>query len=280
MVDLDLPTSLERFRSKLEPTIKSYIDIQTRFTREATLWQSKFAGFPYLPKNLEYPTTPEGEYLYLLAQINFDEVPHLAGFPTTGILQFYIAKDGMYGLDFENPTRQSKFRVLYFPELDLNENNLVTDFDFLPTLWDYDKDLIPFYVFSSYTPHRNDCFTLSFTLKAAPISSCDYQFEKLIGNEIWDVFQANNRALYNEYQERFVSGHRLGGYPNFTQDDFRKNLPENEEPYVLLFQIDFDPGELEKISIEWGDIGVGNFWIKASALKNLDFSGVLYNWDC
>jgi len=279
MSNLDLPSGLERFRSKLEPTVKTYIDIQTRFTRKTTLWQSKFAGFPYLPKDFEYPTTPEGDYLYLLAQINFDEAPHLAGFPTTGILQFYIAKDGMYGLAFENPTRQSNFRVLYFPEPDLNENNLITDFDFLPTLWDGSRD-IPFYVFPSYVPHRDDCFALSFALKTAPISDCDYQFEELIGSEIWDVLQTNDHALWEEYQERFVSGHRIGGYPLFAQADFREDLPENEEPYVLLLQIDSDPGELEKISIEWSDLGVGNFWIKASALKNLDFSEVLYNWDC
>ncbi|MBF2021309.1 MAG: DUF1963 domain-containing protein [Hydrococcus sp. C42_A2020_068] len=29
-----------------------------------------------------------------------------------------------------------------------------------------------------------------------------------------------------------------------------------------------------------GDIGVCNFWIKESALRELDFSKVLYNWDC
>jgi uncharacterized protein YwqG len=261
MVDLDLPAGLEGFRSKLEPTVKSYIDIQTRFTRETTLRQSKFAGFPYLPKNFEYPTTLEGEYLHLLAQINFDEVPNLAGFPTTGILQFYIARDGMYGLDFESPTRQTNFRVLYFPEPDFNESNLVTNFDFLPTLWDYGKEFIPFYVFPSYVPHRDDCFALSFELKDAPISDCDYQFEDLIGNEIWNVLQVDNYALWKKYQENFVNGHRISGYPHFTQADFRESLPEDEGPYILLLQIDFDPGELEKISIEWDDIGVGSFWV-------------------
>ena len=115
MVSLDLPVGLEKFRSKLEATVKPYIDIQTQFTRETTLWQSKFAGFPYLPKGFEYPVTPEGEHLHLLAQINFDEAPSLEGFPTTGILQFYIARDGAYGLpDLENPTNQANFRVLFF----------------------------------------------------------------------------------------------------------------------------------------------------------------------
>jgi uncharacterized protein YwqG len=284
MVKLNLPISLEPFRSKLEATVKPYIDIQTRFTRKTTLWQSKFAGFPYLPKGFKYPTTPEGDYLHLLAQINFDEVPNLEGYPATGILQFYFAADenGLYGMNFEDETAQSHFRVLYFPEPDLNENNLITNFDFLPALWNYDNDRIPFWVFHPYAPHRDDCFALSFEMKSAPISDSDYKFQELIGDEIWDAFTANNYALLEEYQEKFVDGHRIGGYPHFTQQDFREFLPEHKEPYILLLQIDFDPGprQSEKISIQWGDMGVGNFWIKESALKNLDFSEVLYHWDC
>ncbi len=154
MINFDLPVGLELFRNKLEATVKPYIDIQAQFTKETTLWQSKFAGFPYLPKGFEYPTTSEGDYLRLLAQINFDEAPNLEGYPTKGILQFYIAMDGTYGLVHENPsTDQSNFRILYFPEVDLDENNLITNFGFLSTLWDYDKEFIPFCVFPSYTPH-------------------------------------------------------------------------------------------------------------------------------
>ena len=211
MVSLDLPVGLEKFRTKLEATVKPYIDIQTRFTRETTLWQSKFAGFPYLPKGFEYPVTPEGEPLHLLAQINFDEAPNLEGFPTTGILQFYVAMDGAYGLDYENITNQTdqtNFRVLYFPEVDLDKNNLITNFDFLPTLWDYDNEFIPFYVFPSYAYHRDDCFALSFNLKNAPISDCDYKFQELI--DVWDAFEPDDTALWNEYREKFVEGHRIG----------------------------------------------------------------------
>lgn len=144
MTSIDLPIGLERFRSKLEATIKPYVEIKTRLTREADLWQSKFAGFPYLPNNFDYPRSPEGEYLYLLAQINFEEFPYLKGFPQKGILQFYLANTDRYsyGLDFDNPTTQAGFRVLYFPNPDLNEDNLITNFDFLPSLWDLSN--IPF----------------------------------------------------------------------------------------------------------------------------------------
>lgn len=281
MANLELPLALEPFRDKLEATVKPYIEIQTRLTRKASLWKSKFAGFPYLPKNFDYPKTSEGDYLYLLAQINFEDTPYLEGFPQKGILQFYLAKTDLYayGLDFDNPTSQRGFRILFFPEPDLEEENLLTDFDFLPSLWNRDYN-IPFYLYSSYTPHRNDCFALSFSLKSAPISSSDYQFDKLIGSEIESVLSENEFALWDEYHENFEQGHRLGGYPDFTQGDIREFLPEEEEPYILLLQIDSDSRASEKIDIQWGDCGVGNFFIKESALKRLDFSEVLYNWDC
>lgn len=281
MTRLDLPPGLEPFRSKLEATVKPYVEIETHLTRNVSLWQSKFAGFPYLPKNFDYPKTPEGDYLYLLAQINFAEVPHLEGFPETGILQFYlVARTESYGLDFANPTSQTGFRVLYFPNPDLNEDNLITNFDFLPRLWeDNDNYDTPFDVWPSYSPHRNDCFALSFSLKYAPISDCDYRFEELIGTEILEVMKENNSALWGEYSKKFAEGHKLGGYPHFAQDDPRKCLTE-EEPYILLLQIDSDGTAIEKIDIAWGDGGVCNFWIKESDLKNLDFSKVLYNWDC
>ena len=32
--------------------------------------------------------------------------------------------------------------------------------------------------------------------------------------------------------------------------------------------------------IMWGDCGGCNFFINKDKLKNLDFSDVLYNWDC
>ncbi|MBD2185039.1 YwqG family protein [Aerosakkonema funiforme] len=280
MKKLDFPPELELFINKLEATVKPYVEIETHLRRNVSLWQSKFAGFPYLPKNFDYPKTPEGDYLYLLAQINFAEVPHLEIFPDKGILQFYLARNELYGFDFKNPTNQTGFRVIYFPNPDSNEDNLVTNFDFLPTVWENNQlGDTPFYVFPSYNPHKDDCFALNFSLKYAPISDCDYRFEELIGTEIWEVLEENGNAIWDEYRNKFVEGHKIGGYPHFTQNDPRKLLNE-EEPYILLLQIDSDGSAFETIYIEWGDVGVCNFWIKESDLKNLDFSKVLYNWDC
>ena len=46
---------------------------------------------------------------------------------------------------------------------------------------------------------------------------------------------------------------------------------------TLLLQLDSD---LKSGILMWGDSGEANFIINEKALEELDFSRVLYNWDC
>ena len=69
---------------------------------------------------------------------------------------------------------------------------------------------------------------------------------------------------------------QLLGHPFFTQEDVRE---EGSRYDTLLFQLDSETVDEEEITM-WGDCGVGNFFINAEDLKNLDFSNVVYNWDC
>ncbi|MEG4408675.1 DUF1963 domain-containing protein [Microcoleus sp. MON2_D5] len=207
-----------------------------------------------------------------LAQINFSEVPPLDGFPERGILQFYIADDDLYGLDLgtsadlDNPTAEDRFKIIYFPQPDFQVENIITNYDFLPEL-------------ENFPVHG--CCSLQFTKKYAPISTNDYQFIELLGEEINELFM--NHEIEDEYREiSNYFGHKIGGYPYFTQDDVRKyssNSDQKQKPDILLFQMDTDCCN-ETVEIMWGDSGVGNFFIDESALRKLDFSKVLYNWDC
>ena len=73
-------------------------------------------------------------------------------------------------------------------------------------------------------------------------------------------------------------GNKIGGYPYFTQSDPREY--DGLDVYdTLLLQID-SMDDYENGYIMWGDGGVCNFFINREKLKNLDFSDVLYNWDC
>jgi uncharacterized protein YwqG len=270
-LEFPLSPELEKYRDRIEATIKPYIEIQTQNNDDVNWWQSKFGGFPYLPKGFEYPKTPDGKYLFLLAQLNFDEIPSLDGFPDRGILQFYIADDDFYGLDLgnwadvDNPTAEDRFKIMYFPQPDFQVENIITTYDFLP-----EPELFPVH----------GCCGLQFTKKSAPISTIDYQFTELLGEEINELFM--NHEIEDEYREISHSfGHKIGGYPYFTQDDVRKyssNSDQIQKPDILLFQMDTDCNET--VDIMWGDSGVGNFFIDESALRELDFSKVLYNWDC
>lgn len=264
---LELSDILEKYRENIESTINPYIEIKTKESKNLSLWQSKFGGFPYFPKGMDYPKDSQGRPMYLLAQINFSEIPRLEGFPEKGMLQFYISGNDMWGMSFEDQCKQDDFRVLYFPDVLEDKSCLVTDFGFLPE----PQGCLPIEKQSS----------LTFTLKNAPLSVNDYQFEERILNidpdlrlELFSTFQ----RVYGEYGDKLPSdGHKLGGYPFFTQYDPRGQKKNQGEKRVLLFQMDSDEKEA---GIMWGDAGVANFFIPEEDLKNLDFSNVLYNWDC
>jgi len=91
------------------------------------------------------------------------------------------------------------------------------------------------------------------------------------------VDKENNTELGELYDDLCEDqGHKIGGYPFFTQTDPREWQEKYKQHDVLLLQIDTD----DSLNIMWGDSGVANFFIKKDDLLNLDFSNVIYNWDC
>ena len=273
-----LPIDLEPFRARIEATVKPAVKITARLAAQDSFFGSTFGGFPYLPENFEYPTDSRGNPLTLLAQINWEEVPPLEHYPQTGILQFYISRsDDIYGADFDRPREQKDWRVLYFPRID--RENYHTDFAFLGSPEDY-YDCTPLDIGARNS--EGNCLKLNFEKIAQPILRSDYQFERLFGD---DAEQTGNDSriddrVWDEYGDLYSSfGHRIGGYAGFTQADPRAYIRERDKAnsandWLLLLQIDSDE------EILWGDVGVGNFFIKQEDLKALNFSDVWYNWDC
>ena len=82
-----------------------------------------------------------------------------------------------------------------------------------------------------------------------------------------------NTTLWEELYTLSVDGHKLGGYPDFTQSDPRG---EDDDDLVLLFQLDTD----REMGVMWGDAGIVNFFIRRADLIARDFSRVAYHWDC
>ncbi len=287
-----LPEPLEPYRAMIEATVRPYIKIDYTISEETTPFDSKIGGDPYFPLDDEYPTDEAGRPLALLAQINFEEVPHLEHYPESGILQFYISlyfteNDGGYGFDHDAPHSQANWRILWFPVVERDETKLINDFSFVPTNLNYpDGYGLPFVngeVFiSRETPAR-----LSFNLGYAPATTGDYHFEILLSGaepetDIFEQFGDQRFDIQDLYGELFRGQvHKIGGYATFAQIDPRtydqngnkvsQINPEN--PSLLLLQIESDP------HIMWGDAGVANFFIDQQDLINRDFSRVLYNVD-
>lgn len=241
------------------------------------LLDSKVGGLPYWDPALPYPTDSQGNKMTLLAQLNFAQLGTEDPLPAQGLLQFFIGQDDVFGMDFDQPDRQKNFRVVYYPEPDpalTLEQIQALD---LPT--HVEADLC--------TPViREAAFTAEKTVGYMGPGDCrfDALFREAVravtGEDIGDkneyqYFDNADRDYF--YDQLSAAGHRLLGYPFFTQYDPR----EPEGPYdTLLFQLDSDMAEDRKDLVLWGDCGVGNFFINREDLLRRDFSRILYNWDC
>lgn len=251
------------------------------------LFQSKFGGVPYLPKDMEVPKNKENEQFTLLAQINIEELPKNNIYPMEeGMLQFWILNDDVLGLDYDTHLGNG-FKVVYYKEIDKS----VTEEEVLEKYKPYkDED--------SYFPIEGE-FSLSFKLTDGYFSDSNDDFREIANREM-KKFHIENKEKYNEilkaYDDKeylsywdiwdileedkkigeilFESGHKIGGFPNFTQSDIR----EIGDYEILLLQIDSEG--TEKNEIMWGDCGVANFFIREKDLKELNFEKVIYNWDC
>ena len=258
---LNLPRELEGFKETIRSTTRPFIRLIPQKASDTNWWQSKIGGKPYLPKNAIYPVDLEGNQLLFLAQVNFEETPFLPPFPKEGILQFFVFDDPFYGMELNDQFSQDGFRVVYYKKTNKEESQLLTDFSFLRSFM---RDPIDTAV----------SYPLKFQLDEELVPTVDHNFDKLLGPDFFYQFGENEWKLWEEYnQEVQSSGHKMGGYAHFTQEDPRYNL---SSPLELLFQLDSD----DNIKCSWGDLGIANFFIDPQHLQKLDFSTIYYNWDC
>lgn len=249
------------------------------------LTASKFGGLPYWKPGEPYPTGSDGKKLVLLAQLNMAEIPPMKDFPTAGLLQFFIGSgDDMYGADLDDPTGQKNWRVVYHESVDgsiteesvralgiqtaksLREGNDDETEEILLPL--YDEFALSFEKTEScITPASDDRF-VDAVRRAADALGLPFPEDAPSGYELF------SEDTYNELYEQ-GTGHKIGGYPSFTQYDPRSSGDTHD---MLLFQMDSDYSGSDEIM--WGDMGVANFFISREALLRRDFSDILYNWDC
>lgn len=258
-------------------TAQPAFTLTLNFSRTPTVFDTKIGGLPYWDKSVEFPKGADNERLALLAQLNMSDFKDNALLPDKGILQFFISSNNVYGMNFNDLTDQTSFRVVYHESINTNvviddiKNNFITSKDVDTECYD-----LP--------------FTGEFALDVNKITSfmgdSDYRFMGLLEDSIAELdiakreeFEASDVLSEMPVKMRWelqCSGNRVLGYPYFTQYDVR-----DDEAYrdydILLLQIDSD---MNNKSIMWGDVGVANFFIRSEDLKNKDFSKVIYTWDC
>lgn len=277
----ELPQELAPFSAAIARSRLSYIDIKVRKPHGLAPWNSKLGGSAYLLKGQPYPVGPDGAPLVLLAQLNFSEMPALAGYPSRGILQFFIAgsesKAHIYGMPngddapydpkifFSSLSQQRWFRVIYNPQVQSDREKL-TDTPSVST-----EMMLPI----------TGSAALSFAIATEPVSIFDYRFEHFLGkprDKFFAQFGTKQETVatnYIAFSEKRLAA-KMGGYSSPVQQDPRAIQPGEDWLVLLELQSANLDGDFDMM---WGDGGMGVFYIRRDDLERLDFSNVIYYWD-
>jgi uncharacterized protein YwqG len=242
---------------------------------------SHLRGQPYWPRNLPYPMDAAGAPMVMLVQLNFAEMPPLPGYPTTGLLQFFLsssADDKQYlgmssaAVDSGDPRMQfaalqkpEYFRVIYHPHIEDSKNLLPPSQIPAPGPGE-----LPLY----------DTAGLAFERRDSYVGPTDYRFERLFGatDEILEKTLGNDFEPIERHWQSFEASRlaTVGGYSR-TEQGFDPRSAVMDEDWVVLLSIDSSADS--DLNVSWGDGGVANWWIERSALERLDFSHVAYYYD-
>ena len=257
----EISSLVEQMNTKTLPSVR----IMPHSKKPQYAWSSKIGGPAYWLKSeeAEYPKDPSGKPMHLAAQLNLRDMPALEGYPSFGLLQFFISAGDLYGSDFDPPYSNKKpgYAVRYHETVLEDADKLVK--------------IVPKRGEDDYLPISGE-YSLTFALEEQPMTPTDYRFEKLgvdfdsLSDDAWDYL----------YSDVLQAGSRMGGYSYFTQGDPRGWGEGEKEEWVMLFQMDSHWSNDDGVEILWGDAGVANWFIRPKDLEAKDFSKVWYTWDC
>ena len=290
---LDLPLELEPWRAPIEASVKPFVHIEALPALDATVFESKFGGYPYLPPGTSFPMQ-DGEPMVLLAQIGWSQVPRLPGFPTEGMLQLFIGNgpvDSEMRALLPHPIRGGPpllgegWRAVWHETVG---TEAVQDFSFLPDDEDLYSSDSPFELaYARWRPEgsRGACHRLRFHLDVSPAPQTSTEFTAIAGtDQPWEFFEqlagdeAGGKALSDAYESiaPHPGGHQIGGYADFVQDDPRdmREVQDVVNPLLHLMQI------VSNSDLAWGDSGVCHFLIRQDAVRRRAWDEGWFYWDC
>lgn len=250
---------------------------------ESTLTSSKIGGVPYWDISKEYPVDSEGKKMHLLCQLNFSECKfENMIFPKEGILQFFISSDDVaYGMSYYEPAAQKNWRIVFHEKIDKN----IHEEDI--------QKIIPSSSEIINTPILHST-ALEFLRSVSYMSADDYKMNDFIAKAVKEITgentekniyevlgsQEENIHAFQIYRMLGETENYILGYPSFIQGDVRETMSEKDASYYDTTLLHLDSSCCNGEAMCWGDVGAANFLINSNALKNRDFSNVLYTWDC
>lgn len=228
---------------------------------------SRLGGPAWLADGETWPTDVRDIPLEFVAQLDLADCAGLQGYPAAGVIQFFVARDDLYGADFDDPSKG----VRLVRRVDPAQSGALHP---PPPLIE-----IAGVAFSDCSPFQSD------QTRESGIALRPDQFEDRIDGSIKEAnFRIDElyrqgwelQSLYDFLDSDAVARpmrHHTGGYPAYTQNDVHGIAAFEPYDHVLLRLTSDD-------DLMWGDVGECVFLIRSADLANGEFEDVAYSWDC
>ncbi|MEJ9076839.1 DUF1963 domain-containing protein [Gordonia malaquae] len=241
---------------------------------------SYVGGHPYWPDGSHWPNYLD-QPMSFVCQVNFATMPQLAGFPSTGILQWFVGSDDLLGLTFDETAGKVGFHTRWIADSSAPSLKGVGD----PTAAHLARrDGADVY----YALDTDQPVGISFHDAQTIPSSSDawvgaeetlVKWARIVGedendlNFVWDEYVRGTSGPFNW----IWTGSSIGGEPTFTQADVRGtgNYALADDPAGRLL-ISIDSAEFPG----WGDAGIGHLFGNPKKLESGDTASIRYSWDC
>lgn len=233
--------------------------------------QSYLSGHPYLPVDAGWPTGVFGPQLFV-GQINFAEVPAVPGFPTSGLLQWFVEADPAFGL--RDPGEADQFTVRWYDADTLASR---------PSAYDPD-DLTPTEAVEELPMEFVGATALSFTPAISIPDWADLP-ETLRRHDVWrrvglalgrsdtdqeTCYRSDLRSRPGLLPE-LVSTSRIGGHPTVGRHDPRRAAAFDGGQELIIELDAADTGG-------WGDGGIAQLFGAPADLSRGVTQRIRYHW--
>ncbi|MBW8308163.1 MAG: DUF1963 domain-containing protein [Candidatus Paracaedibacteraceae bacterium] len=178
--------------SNIDGTANDYIEIVMSLSNALSPVKSQIGNLYSFPFFKDIPADQNGDPMFFLAQVNFEEIPHFCGLPDKGILQFYISYKNLI-----DPNTTEDFAIKLIAREDIDLMRLIK---YPP------KKLKHYPLF--ITPYH---FNFHKRKMSVPVSENGF-------NDVYDEIFASREQIMEfekEYFNRYArnSHHQIGGLP-------------------------------------------------------------------